>query len=85
MLFLSFRASEARQGIQELLIVDSGSSDRVVIGQYTDTIVIPAKAGIQNLMKILDSCFRRNDFDAEWIPAKQIKMRHSHSPERHNG
>jgi len=32
--------------------------DCVIIGEYTINIVIPAKAGIQNLLKILDSVSR---------------------------
>ena len=41
-----------------LIILDTGLRDCVAIGENSFKIVIPAKAGIQKLLKLLDSVSR---------------------------
>jgi hypothetical protein len=64
---IKYGAGSAKAGIKYLIHgspflrgrrLDSRLRDCVVIGEYTNNIVIPAKAGIQNLLKILDSVSR---------------------------
>jgi tetraacyldisaccharide 4'-kinase len=67
------KLSELKQKLQAINpdMIIAESIHAVVSVKYTETTVIPAKAGIQKDNKKMDSCLRRND-NIEWLKSKKV-------------